>query len=277
MITLRHKPLLPRRRTVEVPRAKLEIPVYRPFIPHCRFRYKFDREPIVSAVAFDAKSTADTLSGASVLTVTNANLTIGTISNGALIAILLLDNHLPASAAVTWNGVNCPLIGTINTASGNNGRVDLYGLVNPASGNHSLVATWLTTSCQAMLYGVSFSGVNQTGGTTSFAHFGSSATATAAPSVAITSATGNAVVGAFTTDAPGTISSTGNTNLFIDNGGANIDGAAEYASGAASVSVSGAVTAIGNCAIAGVDLVAAVAAGATPYNPWPQWAPVLAQ
>lgn len=229
------------------------------------------------AVAFDAKCSAIVKTATALLTVSNSNLTIGAISNGAVIVMGWTDALAPGAMTATWNGVNSPQIGTISCTAGF-GTVALFGLVGPASGNHALVFN-ATNAGQMWVAGISFSGVDQTGGATSFAHFNSARGTSAAPSVAITSATGNFTLSNFVTDAAGSINSINQTagwttGAGIDNSGSNTDVAGQYAAGAASVTHSGVISvATGHWAICGVDIVAA---GGAAFTFFPQTQPDMA-
>jgi hypothetical protein len=214
------------------------------------------------AVAFDAISTADTEVAAGTA-LTHNNMTVGAIANGALIAIICFSNSAVSDplTTVTWNGVAMTKIGSVIPIT-NTIRVDIYGLVAPAAGNHPLQLNWTGTSdCYAAC--ASFSGVDQTGGATSFAHFGSAKNnSTTALTVAITSAVGNYVVGGVITS--NSFSAIGNTLVF-NSANLTMGGGGEYAAGGApSVNISATkALAADDAAVCGVDLVAAAAGGAS--------------
>jgi hypothetical protein len=211
------------------------------------------------AVAFDAISSADTeVTNGTALT--HNNMTVGSGSNRALIAVLCFNAAVSDPLTTcTWNGVALTKIGSVSNGLG--ARVDLYGLIAPASGNHTLQVNW-STSTDAYVGCASFTGVDQTGGATSFAHYNQAGNnSTTALSVAITSAIGNFVVGGLITN--NGFSSTGNTLIYYS---ANLGegGGGEYAAGAASVNVTATkLFANDDAAANGVDLVAA-ATGDTP-------------
>lgn len=118
-------------------------------------------------VTFDANATSF-VHVVGVTTVANSNLTIGTGNNRALIAQLSFDT-LVTGVTCNWDSGGTPqsmtLIDTVNNAGSR--RVDLWGLVNPTSGNKTLTCNW-TGSSEANLNALSFTNVNQTGGTISF-------------------------------------------------------------------------------------------------------------
>jgi hypothetical protein len=234
--------------------GSLYMPERRVLAPRPGVRFPLAR-PYIGGVAPDAKSSSVSRSSGATSPYTSSNLTISsTGSNYALVAWVCSTKVL-TGAALTWNGVSMTLIGSQSDAAGF--YLYLFGLVNPASGAQTLSLSWTSGgSPQIYLAAASFTGVNQTGGTASFANFASASGTNNAPTLTVTSATGNMVVASFT-DSNGTI--TGGTLLWNDQ--ANYpDWSGAYASGAASVTVSS-----GNegdtdwCAI-GASLVAATAA-----------------
>lgn len=164
--------------------------------------------------------------------VTYTGLTIGAaLSNSAAVFMVTVSAQSTIST-MTWNGVSCTKIIGANT-SGAAGRAELWGIVNPASGNQTLSIT-LSASDTVAIAGVSFSGVDQTGGVTTFPNSASLQTTGTNPSLSVTSATGNFTAGALTTNSA-SISSTTQTQVYVDTGFPNGSGAASIATGAASV------------------------------------------
>lgn len=147
------------------------------------------------AVTFDAKNT--TVAAATDVTASISGLTVGSGANRALIGFLGLS---PGSTAVTmvWDptGANQPLtlIGS-DVSSDNLAKIYMFGLVAPASGNKILKADWTTTS-GFFLDAISFAGVDQTGGATSFPHFASATGTSTSPAVTITTTANDFVAGA---------------------------------------------------------------------------------
>lgn len=95
--------------------------------------------------------------------------TSATLSNGAVTFIVCYDTHVTGSAA-TWDGIPCFLIAGVNT-TGASGRVEIWGLspIGGHTGNKTFVVSWTGGgSAQTDICGVSWSGVDQTGGLTSF-------------------------------------------------------------------------------------------------------------
>lgn len=188
-------------------------------------------------------------------------LTVGAgLSNGALVFGICFDDNRVTGISATWDngGTNQAMTSVVTkaTASGLNGLVALFALVNPTAGNKTLHVAW-TQSSQSSCAAASFTGVDQTGGTTSFAHQNSATGNTNTPTVAVTSATNNMVFAVHSSAAAGTFSAVNNTQIFRDNALTNTSNGMNRAAGAASVSMTATDTASGQWASAGFDLVAA--------------------
>lgn len=124
-------------------------------------------------------------------------ITVGSGSNRALVVTLSWDQAFPSvapsSVTAVWDsgGTNQSMTSIINqTTAGTAPQVTLFGLVAPTSGNKTLLVSW-TTSAPVWVDAISFTGVNQTGGATSFPN---STGAVNAATLNVTSATGNMVV-----------------------------------------------------------------------------------
>ncbi len=161
--------------------------------------------------------------------------------------------------AVTYNGVAMTLVPNSLVHSNNQtaGYAVLYYLVNPATGAHTVSVSFTDTLPSATdaleLGSISFTGVDQN---TPFTNLASSTGASTAPSVAVTSASGNMVLDVVANGSG--ISSSGKTNRWLKNvntssGGGN--GAQSTAAGAASVTMSYTVTSDW-WAVVGVNVVA---------------------
>ena len=123
------------------------------------------------AVALVNTGTEQTASSGTSFNYTGLNITAA-ISNSAAVFYALWFSATTISApTATWNGVSAPLIGTLIGSSGFC-YLGLFGLVNPASGAQTLALSWTTATTGMAVCGASFSGVNQTGGTTTFANPG---------------------------------------------------------------------------------------------------------
>ncbi len=221
------------------------------------------------AVAVDAVSSAATQSGASVTTFTHTNLTVGaSLSNGALIFGVAFETAVTSPTA-HWDstGTNqlMTLLGTVNVVGGANETIALFGLRNPTSGNKTFSTSW-TTATGCTVFGISFTGVDQTSDAAAFKNVNSAHATSTAPSVTITSATGDIVVAWFAHDnGSADFSSLNNTTLY--NGSGVNDGAANRAAGAASVAMSAVLTVSDFWAAIGVDVAAAGAGAAFMARP----------
>jgi hypothetical protein len=146
------------------------------------------------SVALDANATAMT-AGSGVQTLDNANLTVGAGANMVLVAQLTLSVLTVSGVSVVWDpgGANQSLT-LIKSANGGSGdRAELWGLVAPVSGNKILRATW-TTVANAQLNGTSFSGVDQTGGATTFPNATSATAVSGNPALTVMSAAGDVAI-----------------------------------------------------------------------------------
>lgn len=213
------------------------------------------------AVAIDQTGTVT--KGSTGTTNDNSSLTIGSISNGVLVA-WVSHNGTAASETVIWDpaGANqsLTLIKEQIQAAGTP-RVRLYGLVNPTSGNKILRTTW-TGSDEFYITLASFSGANQTGGATTFPNsIGATGTSTTA-AVTVTSATGNLVIANHITD-QAAITAVNNTQVFLDTTNTITSGAGNRAAGAATVTLNATLGNSGRWASCGCDIAVAAAATQT--------------
>lgn len=223
--------------------------------------------PAAAQVTFDAKNSTSApcatsgvcnQTGGTSLTFTHV---MGSVSNGALAVMVIFGNSaIPASLAVTYNSVAMTKVTATDT--GSNGGCSCWGAVYvalaPASGSHSVAITW-TGTLEAHATSVSFSGVDQGSVATSFPHgtFAVQNTATASPAtVAVTSATNNAVI-AYSTEqssAWGTIN--GTLIAKDDTTGPQLTYASNFAAGAATVNPSFAFGANSTWSIIATDVLA---------------------
>jgi hypothetical protein len=212
------------------------------------------------SVAFDANSTADKTANG----VTTADLTTLTVGAGSQRAVVgqIVWSGTVTSPSLTWDngGTNQAMAAVTGAGATSTCRVELWGVVAPTSGAKTLRASW-TTARDIYLNAVAWTGVDQTGGTTSFPNgTGStnSSSTTVTGTVSVTSAVGNAVMAVHgTPDANAT--SVNNTQTFLDSSAAGISGLGNRAAGAASVSMTGTINGAGtiHIASAGCDIVAA--------------------
>lgn len=211
-------------------------------------------------VVFDAADTANANSGGSVLTENLTTITVGSGANRGLVVAFQIDGTTALSGqTVVWDngGTNqsMTLIGSEPT-TGAGGIVYFYGLVAPTSGAKTLTVTWSSPSVEINIYAVSFTGVNQAGSTSSFQFVGANnGNSTAMTTTAITSATGDYVVGAFLSASTAAISAVSNTAVpAIDNAQGSINTAANRVTGSASVTLTG-TTSTGLWAAAAVNVL----------------------
>jgi hypothetical protein len=156
------------------------------------------------------------------------DITVGSGSHRALVLTLNFDGVDPTGVSVTWNGTAMTEINGRSAAS--NRRSSLWGLVNPASGANAFAISW-TGGGNVFAMAIAFTGVNQTGGATSFPN----SAVGAAITLDITSATGDKVVCA---SCSGPSEAPTGTLLYEDHTtGSVISGMAQYASGAATVTI----------------------------------------
>lgn len=202
------------------------IPVFAPTL--------FMPETASSSVALDAAGTEHFVAPAAT-SYNYTGITVGTGSHRALVVTLQFDsNSDPTGVSATWDsgGTNqaMTLIKSLDKngdGSGGGCVNQLWGLVAPTSGNKTLAIA--TSSSRFFVSAISFTGVNQTGGTTSFPN---ATGAVAVETVNITTVAGDYAMCACSCG--GTISTVLGTELFIDNSGSVIAAAADYASASGS-------------------------------------------
>ncbi|UPT97249.1 hypothetical protein J4G48_0003440 [Bradyrhizobium barranii subsp. apii] len=212
------------------------------------------------AVAFDAQGHDGNGGSSSTSYSSSTVITVGSGSNRALVVYLMFvfggGSGLPTGISVTWNGVAMtPITGASFSDVTAGTSIIAYGLVNPASGANTLSASW-TGSRFTSVAAISFTGVDQTGGATSFAHgAGNHGNAGGNASVTVTSATGNITAAAYTNDGSSTFTATSPTQDFVD---LTSNSAMNHTAGSASNTMT-ATQGGTNWVAAGVDVVAAAA------------------
>lgn len=224
-----------------------------------------------ASVAVDSTG-SETNFGTAALSQTYSGLTVGTgLSNSvAVFSVVGLNaaSGNPGAFSATYNSVAVNF--TFNFAPTNGAyRAAIFGVVAPASGTHNLVVTAATLAWGGSVQGTSFTGANQTGGTTTFAHQNSSDNGnslTTSFSLAITTANGNYT---YACAAMGAATTTGFTftpgNIYVDaTGFGNTNGAtpaaAQNASTTTSTTYSISQSISDFVGIAGIDIVAAAGA-----------------
>ena len=191
------------------------------------------------AVVFDAK-TASFTEGNGVATISISNMTVGSGANSALLCLVWFSgtDALPAGLTVVWDngGTNQSMTQVVSTNFGDsniNAGGAIFGLVAPTSGNKTLKITW-TGNQEVHACAVSFTGVNQTGGATSFAHGNTNTASANTGTITVTSATGNMVVAGDTNNQTGWGAISG-TTIATTTTGPNLGCVGSYTAGAASV------------------------------------------
>ena len=173
------------------------------------------------AVTLDTTGSAVGISGTGVTTYAYTNMTVGAaLSNGALVAMALFPGNGATALTMTWDavGANQALTSILKVTPSSGDTIALFGLVNPVSGNKTLTLSWSGAAANGVLVdAISFKGVNQTGGTSSFANANSaSALSNAGPAaVTITSNSNDAVVAAFLVGLD--LLTINNTTIFLNN------------------------------------------------------------
>jgi len=211
-----------------------------------------------------------------VTSINTSNLTVGAGANRALVAQIVWSGSMSA-ASMAWDNAGTPQTVTAITGSTatNTAIAQCWGLVAPTSGAKQLHAQW-TTARDVCINGVSWTGVDQTGGATSFPHGTGATGSSTAASVTVTSATNNAVMAAVGATSA-SIASVNNTQSFIDNTPATMSAGGNRAAGAATGAMTASFTST-PWASAGTDILASGAAATqVPYQPQYLAAPVMAQ
>lgn len=235
------------------------------------FTYLLITAPKVFAdtVTFDAAGTGKETTNATSATFTT--LTVGTGSNRALVAQLAFlgrsKTTAPTNITVTWDsgGTNqaMTLITNLSDSTTSSHHVYLYGLVNPTSGNKTLSVSW-TGTYDLDEQAVSWTGVDQTGGATSFPNATSNSGTSNSASVVITSATGDAVMDVIATGYSFALNSVSATQTFKIAGAGSIESGGSRAAGASTVTQTGSIAGSDKWIVVGTDIKAASAATATP-------------
>jgi hypothetical protein len=212
------------------------------------------------AVSVDATATADV--HGSGMSATLNTLTVGSGTNRALI-VPVVFNADPGTVTMKWGSQTMALIVT-RSSTGTDGIAQVYGLVAPTSGAQSLVVTTTITIGDIYLDAMSFTGVDQTGGATSFPNSTSASVTTTTGTLVITTTTGNYTFSCLSTFSNETANN--QTLLRYDHSGAAVNYMSQYAAGASS-SVTHTFTlgsAPGDAPYVGTDIKAA-AATASPF------------
>lgn len=190
------------------------------------------------AVAFNALGTARTSGATTSLTSDFTTLTIGSVSNPCVILAISFGANPGAFTKQQWDSTGTPITLT-NIISANEsdnlGYAFLFGApVGSNTGNKHLALTW-TNSVDWACNAVSFSGVDQTGGATTFKN---TATNTASGSggnpysITVTSPSGDMAVANFASNLLTWSTAATGTLIYSDN--TNVSGAGIYLAGSGS-------------------------------------------
>lgn len=183
----------------------------------------------------------------------------------------------PTTVSATWNSVAMSIVTGADTGFFTDGvdqRAVLYGLASPASGAKTFAGSW-TNSYSGYANVMSWKGTDTTTPFKNGTNLANAASSGTTASITVTSPANDFAVGCLT--AFPTINSANQTSWWLSNAGSQADGAANYTAGAGSTSLTCTLQISGNFGYAACDVQVPIAAGQVPYNPWPQWAPLLAQ
>ncbi len=215
------------------------------------------------AVAFDAKSTSSVFVGPGVTSFTDGSLTVGNAANRVLVYNVNFGWSTfsqPTNISVVWDaaGVNQPLsliVQSFNNAA--NSLTQLWGLIAPVSGNKILTCSWTNQTDEAKAAGASFTGANQTGGTTTFNFTNTNKGNSSTPSVQISTTVNDAVIGGSVAQGGGSYGATNDNEIFSDPS-ALIDACANYElNGASPITMNVSCSGIADWAYVGTNISAA--------------------
>lgn len=179
------------------------------------------------AVALDAAGTRGSNNGVTSLAYTG--ITVGAGANRAMVVAACFQSDPGAFSVARWDdgasNQNLTLIASGITANGQ--ITKLWGLVAPISGNKTLQLTW-TNVTEIGMAAVSWTGVDQTGGTTSFPNSASATGNSTLASVTISLPANGAGVGVEASGTSAGVSGTSATNLFTFSGATAVEGGASY-------------------------------------------------
>src|SRR5215472_3009260 len=172
-------------------------------------------------IQVDATGTALDTTGTT--SVNYSGITVGSGANRALIVFVAwgAGTNPGAVSGATWDSGGSNQAMTLLESNLTGPFQQIYGLVNPTPGNKTLNVSW-TNSANSVVNAQSYTGVLQTGGTTTWPNGTTSTATSTAPSLAVTSAAGHLPVTLLSTGATPTISAPTQTQIWLDNAGANV-------------------------------------------------------
>lgn len=199
---------------------------------------------------------------------TYTGLTTGSsLSNGCVTFIVIYDNLAVTGTSATWDGVACTLIAS-QTSGGISGRVEVWGLspIGTHTGNKTFSITFAGGTAQLVIQGQSWTGADQTGGTTTFNNSAATSGNSSLASGTITSQVGDALIAGYVASSATTTPNNG-IIIFTENGANNYDCAANRDVGAASVAMNAAVSGVNTWAMAGANILQVTSSSAQPRAP----------
>lgn len=222
--------------------------------------------PSWGAVTFDAVGTSVDTAGVTTKDLTT--LTVGVGSNRALIAQACWTG-VPTAISFSWDATGTPqtvVLISSGSTTGNRQTCEVAGLVNPTSGAKTLRATW-TGSQEIIMQGVSWTGVDQTGGITSFPNRNLAAGTSNTPSITITSAIGNATMDAIANGTSFIMNSVSATQTYLNHGATSLESGGSRAAGASSVTMTASLAGSDQWIAVGTDIAAVGAVAASVVCP----------
>lgn len=221
-------------------------------------------------VAIDAKSNWSTSQNA-VTSFTDASFTIGSGSNRALVVALVCEattGNSPTAPTVNWDstGTNqsMTLIATMSdNRQAHDIRIFLFSLVAPTSGNKTLSVAGLNANVDSLIAYISFTGVDQTGGTITFRNAITSAVGNGTTLTAtVTSAIGDAVIAIFGSNSGSvSVNQTAWTNVQVGTTFGSDGYTGNYAIAVGTSTAMTLTQSAGNCNYAAMDILAASVGG----------------
>lgn len=206
------------------------------------------------SVAPDATGTPLVGGGTLVTSLSYTGITVGSgLVNGALVAMISIGAAITAPTAVWDSGGTNQSMAVLGSVTFSGDTVVLFGLRAPIAGNKTLLFSWTGSAAGNTACAISFSGVSQTSNAAAFSNFNSSTGNGTSVLVAVTTKTGDMVVGQLGSGGQA-LSAVGPTQIYLDNTSVGFFTAGARGTGAASaVLVATAASAV-NWIAAGIDV-----------------------
>jgi hypothetical protein len=199
------------RKGLLVPKRKVEKPKRPRFflrrrLPDIRFPHIWVPKiiPAKMAVSLNATGTVfDSTADHTNIPASTGFITIAAGANTSVFFFVCTDINPGAFTTKTWAGATLQQVGTAVNTTGIL-FLTIFYLKAPTTGNQSLALTWSTSVNEVAVQSIAFNGVDQTTTTSGFQNFtftsNSTLAANASATLSITSANGNASIGAFNND-----------------------------------------------------------------------------